>query len=57
MVWKNRVININIIASPVMIMPEFGNRRPSGGDEQADKNDAIGCEAIIDGVEKPHTQY
>ena len=53
MVWKNRVININIIASPVMIMPEFGNRRPSGGDEQADKYDAIGCEAI-DGGERPH---
>ena len=42
MVWKSRVININIIASPVMIMPEFGNKRSIGGDEQANENDAKG---------------
>ena len=38
-------------------MPEMGNRRSSGDDEQMDKYDAIGCEAIVNSVEKPHNQY
>jgi len=36
-----------------MIIPEMGNRRSSEDDEQADKYEAIGCEAI-DGGERQH---